>query len=297
MQQNKLIAMYMITSLYKYFPARPVFFGNFLIRATTGRALNDPFEVNPSDDYWVDLFMVLDRELSREEVQNKLSVMIELEQREYDFGIDLYKRYGIVSLTETRDNLLMWSHYADEHKGFVVEFDITHDFFTKMHSDGNDMVGEVSRVYYRKQRTNKLSNYLEPYFVKSDEWQYEKEHRLLLPINKADRYLISNQNDLEDILEYYPNAVIDNETSKNSSLKAINNSEGPGLSCEYPSVMCMFKVPKEAIKSITFGCNCPIAIITEIKGKLYEQGLEDVTLYRALRDSSDFKLNFNEVDD
>ncbi|HCG5955204.1 TPA: DUF2971 domain-containing protein [Vibrio parahaemolyticus] len=287
----------MITSLYKYFPSRPVFFDNFLIRATTGRALNDPFEVNPNDDYWVDLLMELDRELSREEAQNRLSVMITLKQREYDFGIDLYKRYGIVSLTETRDNLLMWSHYADEHKGFVVEFDTTHDFFTKMYNDGNEMVGEVKRVYYRKQRTNKLSSYyLEPYFVKSDEWQYEKEHRLLLPISKANRYLINNQNDLEDILEYYPNAISDNETSKSSSLKEIINVEGPGLSREYPSVMCMFEVPKEAIKSITFGCNCPIAVITEIKGKLYEQGLESVILYRALRDPSDFKLNFNEVE-
>lgn len=30
---------------------------------------------------------------------------------------------GNLSLTEKPDNLLMWSHYAQQHMGFVIEFD------------------------------------------------------------------------------------------------------------------------------------------------------------------------------
>lgn len=40
------------------------------------------------------------------------------------------KRFGVLSLTGAPDNLLMWAHYADEHKGAVIEIDIEHPEFT-----------------------------------------------------------------------------------------------------------------------------------------------------------------------
>ncbi|EPJ44297.1 MAG: hypothetical protein OFPII_35920 [Osedax symbiont Rs1] len=40
-----------------------------------------------------------------------------------------FDMYGILSMTERIDNLLMWSHYADSHTGFVIGFDPSHDFF------------------------------------------------------------------------------------------------------------------------------------------------------------------------
>jgi hypothetical protein len=30
--------------------------------------------------------------------------------------------YGVLSLSAKNDNILMWSHYADYHKGFCIEF-------------------------------------------------------------------------------------------------------------------------------------------------------------------------------
>lgn len=41
----------------------------------------------------------------------------------------LGSKYGILCLAEAPDNLLMWAHYADCHRGFVVQFDDTHPFF------------------------------------------------------------------------------------------------------------------------------------------------------------------------
>lgn len=38
---------------------------------------------------------------------------------------------GILSLTSKNDNLLMWVHYANSHKGFVVEFNIENVFFNQ----------------------------------------------------------------------------------------------------------------------------------------------------------------------
>ena len=39
-------------------------------------------------------------------------------------GPDLNKQVGICCLTQDPFNLLMWSHYADSHRGMVVEFEI-----------------------------------------------------------------------------------------------------------------------------------------------------------------------------
>jgi len=37
--------------------------------------------------------------------------------------------YGILSLTRHDDDLLMWAHYADEHRGAVFEIDIADEAF------------------------------------------------------------------------------------------------------------------------------------------------------------------------
>src|ERR1035441_3397334 len=38
--------------------------------------------------------------------------------------------YGIICFTERPDSLLMWGHYTDGHRGFVVEFDPEHELFS-----------------------------------------------------------------------------------------------------------------------------------------------------------------------
>ncbi|MCV2884796.1 DUF2971 domain-containing protein [Aestuariibacter sp. AA17] len=39
------------------------------------------------------------------------------------------RNIGILSLSKTNENLLMWSHYAQNHQGFVIGFNEEHDFF------------------------------------------------------------------------------------------------------------------------------------------------------------------------
>ncbi|WP_305843054.1 DUF2971 domain-containing protein [Photobacterium leiognathi] len=105
-------------------------------------------------------------------------------QKELDDFV--FSKYGIISFTETKDNLLMWSHYGDNHKGFVVEFNYNHNYFRSMfNNSSNDIEGNIYRVLYRKERfhgksTEEDSAFLELFFHKSDEWEYEKEHRLLI---------------------------------------------------------------------------------------------------------------------
>jgi DUF2971 family protein len=96
---------------------------------------------------------------------------------------------GILSLAEKPDSLLMWSHYADSHRGFVFEFDTSHAFFSRFGSD------RLKKVRYSQQRPifespqvlqnmNAIETIL---LTKSIEWEYEQEWRMLVPLVKADK--------------------------------------------------------------------------------------------------------------
>lgn len=39
------------------------------------------------------------------------------------------ERFGILSLTQSHDSLLMWAHYGHSHRGFVIEFDPESELF------------------------------------------------------------------------------------------------------------------------------------------------------------------------
>ena len=93
---------------------------------------------------------------------------------------------GILSLTIEKDIILMWSHYADNHKGVVIELDSDNPFF-------GDSIVKNRNVKYPKKRINtKLSNIsLENIlFTKSPHWRYEKEIRIVRSIK--DLNLVSN---------------------------------------------------------------------------------------------------------
>lgn len=94
--------------------------------------------------------------------------------------------FGILSLTETPDNLLMWSHYGDSHKGVVLGFDEAHPFFR-----GAEIVpglSRLNRVEYNQKRpvlSPSTQNNPRIFLRKSPEWAYEREWRLVRPLAEA----------------------------------------------------------------------------------------------------------------
>lgn len=85
---------------------------------------------------------------------------------------------GVFCLSRTFDNILMWSHYAEEHKGLVLEFDIEedYDFFTTP-------INVVYTVEYEP-----INHFLDPHdavtrliSTKSKAWEYEGEVRIMKP--------------------------------------------------------------------------------------------------------------------
>jgi hypothetical protein len=98
---------------------------------------------------------------------------------------------GILSLSAIEKNLLMWAHYADSHRGMLIEFNPKHTFFNGPNpSDAEFNFGMLTKVVYSKDRPK---NHVEKTSVleiipmlktKSDEWIKEKEWRVYEMLEK-----------------------------------------------------------------------------------------------------------------
>jgi len=100
----------------------------------------------------------------------------------------LNQHVGIMCLSEVPDSLLMWGHYTDDHRGFVVGFDFDHAFFSKRRGQ-EDEFGFLRRVNYQCERPKiVLSDTSSPawFNTKSDQWAYEREWRMLRVLSEAD---------------------------------------------------------------------------------------------------------------
>jgi len=94
---------------------------------------------------------------------------------------------GVLCLSEVRDSLLMWGHYTNNHKGFVIGFDSDHPFFSKRRSE-HDEFGFLRKVEYQTQRPQvTLSDTSSPVWfqTKSSHWAYEKEWRIVRVLSEA----------------------------------------------------------------------------------------------------------------
>ena len=96
--------------------------------------------------------------------------------------------YGMFTASSTRENILMWSHYADYHRGMTVGFH-TERMMSSLAS-GRDRSGLDFRLDsveychdYPLLRPDKVADegwFSEQFLVKSEQWSYEKEYRATL---------------------------------------------------------------------------------------------------------------------
>lgn len=98
-------------------------------------------------------------------------------------------RVGVLCISEVPDDLLMWAHYADSHKGICLALNRSNPFFATAHP-----------VKYQKLRpeVNPLVDSHEEMldrsmFTKSDHWSYEKEWRILQYKSGAATYTLPTE--------------------------------------------------------------------------------------------------------
>lgn len=86
-----------------------------------------------------------------------------------------YSEIRICCFTANKDNLLMWSHYADAHRGFCLEFDARAEPFLRAHKVAYSTAYPVMPYPVRAN-----GDALIPALTKSKEWEYEQEYRSFL---------------------------------------------------------------------------------------------------------------------
>jgi hypothetical protein len=98
---------------------------------------------------------------------------------------------GILSLSETPTNVLMWSHYAEGGRGVLIEFSPTHPWFWCQRSQDDDF-HHLRRVKYPSSRPPKFLFDTEGedlLYTKDKDWEHEREWRIIRSFNDAASHL------------------------------------------------------------------------------------------------------------
>ena len=97
---------------------------------------------------------------------------------------DAKSNFAICSLTELRDSILMWSHYANQHEGFCVEYD-AHELLNMRQNELFPIIYDsylpdftlTSTMDHMKEN---IANIIaRSHLTKAKDWSYEQEWRLL----------------------------------------------------------------------------------------------------------------------
>jgi Protein of unknown function (DUF2971) len=272
--------------IYKYLsPERVDVIESLQIRYTQVNALNDPFEAYPG----------VDQPESREHYWNKFvneaktrlpffESLSPAKQKQYlralkkDFPA--YYKYetdpdrleelvneiqkmagmvqGVLSLSATCTNVLMWSHYCDSHRGFVIEFDRSHPYFGRY-------IHQVKYSVERPKFDPNLSRHDGVLFqTKSKDWEYEQEWR---------RY--------EAFVKSIP------LKNGNSFLPYTNADSLKGLNTE----IRLFPFPKEALTCVILGWKSSDELEKRVQQALEKNCMSWVKIIKAVPDRADFKMN------
>lgn len=97
----------------------------------------------------------------------------------------LAKHSGVICFSEVWTNHLMWAHYGDKHRGMCLGFDVPDNYpgLTKIQYIAERIecpadLRSTAKPLSQETLNNLLSR-------KHIAWEYEKEHRLLLPLKDA----------------------------------------------------------------------------------------------------------------
>lgn len=156
------------------------------INVTNYKCFNDPFE-----------FEMLSVDMDKLEKEN-------YDSKEIDKFLNAFKNKILVScFTTINNNMPMWAHYANNHKGYCVEYEINdtekiypvfyEQFRNKNSEELTNMVKELYD-YYSDLKNHKIEFYkIFSYFYlslccKNKFWEYENEYRMLYRTDESGVY-------------------------------------------------------------------------------------------------------------
>lgn len=259
---------------YKYLhPSRTSVLEERLIRFTQSAALNDPFETTPDMRKLEQSFrghtirMIEQAELSvLDYVIARSQVGIRVNKHLAEFQRRNNADYAILSLSKIPNSLLMWAHYCDSHRGFVVGLDSTHAFFQTREFK---RFSTLEEVHYSSER---------PVMPAPDQWDGSRE--------QIERAL--SKEDLAELLFYTKSEDWEYE----QELRMIANPQVADRHDRTPDGqdLYLYRFPAECLKQVVFGMRMPRDQRLAI-GKLVTSKYEGVQLFKAVLSDEKFDLD------
>lgn len=192
--------------LYKFLSLRDDFFDKPKIRLSQRIILNDPFECLPPADQVARLYNRIGDSIQKNMGLEKdadgfrriSDAVLDSVSAHFEYT-SLFDHYGIVSLSQNYESILMWSHYSSQHTGIVIEIDISKlglkNQITHSRFDGSNTSSPYPVIYTNNRKiadnNNTTFNHLfDSYMVKAEQWSYEKEYRIIANLTDATEVLI-----------------------------------------------------------------------------------------------------------
>lgn len=105
---------------------------------------------------------------------------------------DALNKFRILSLTQRNDNILMWSHYANNFSGICIGFAEDKTFAQTTEIEYS------SKTYQVDQNISLEENARKSLLFKNLDWKYEQEKRIVL--EQSDPYLYFEENEIKEII-------------------------------------------------------------------------------------------------
>lgn len=179
-------------TIYKYFRINQFLYDTLISNQLYFSSLhqfNDPYDCYLSlfDKISEDDFKVyLKNSNVPEDIMNKYLDAFNKKGQEFVAPfVDAYKGFidyhGICCFTKGKDNMLLWSHYADSHKGVCLGFD--YDLMIKKFPQYDEV--EYSDVPFYFDIKNVDESIAKTILRKSTDWKYEEEIRFIMERSKT----------------------------------------------------------------------------------------------------------------
>jgi len=152
---------------------------------------NDPFDCNvnlidftPSNENiekFINEKVSKNRSVRRQEINKNKRDPYRIKNQMAKQTQDLFYKSGICCFSEVNDNILLWAHYADNHKGICLKFSSDLADIGTMTAKVNYKTGYETANFW----TEEGGAIYHLVFTKSDDWSYEKEIRVFRMISKG----------------------------------------------------------------------------------------------------------------
>ncbi len=95
------------------------------------------------------------------------------------------EKWGILCFSGTWQNPVLWSHYADKHRGIALGFDVADKFLMPVKYTSTRIIVDLVEL----QNTGKLDSQLMNRFLRTKfkDWNYEKEVRVSVSLDDVDK--------------------------------------------------------------------------------------------------------------